>query len=362
MKRIFSLILALMAVQMMWAAQITVTNTSDDAEEEGSLRWAIEQAKLNSPAEITFSFKDKGTKIIQLKDYLLINGASVKIDASGCPDSIIIDGYDTEYGGPISNGIVLTGDNNFLELSNITFRNIGNCIYSATSGENIIINNCELTTVYANGNLQSDYSSFYRLIISNGEYLFNHSTFSKEFRVQSGNVSVNDCVFSCRVDFENKDVANVKISKCVFSGGDSYVNPSSIIKVADNKCESIVVSKSLFTGREGSGIISSPKHSYLIYYSNALSELYPAPIIDTAYVKNGEIIVNGHLKNSKTATIELFYSTTLTSRSVENYLSNYKTTNGKFEFKIPVPTDVPMIRLSASATYDSYTSDFSSYI
>ena len=356
------MILALMAVQMMWAAQITVTNTSDDVEEEGSLRWAIEQAKLNSPAEITFSFKDKGTKIIQLKDYLLINGASVKIDASGCPDSIIIDGYDTEYGGPISNGIVLTGDNNFLELSNITFRNIGNCIYSATSGENMIINNCELTTVYANGNLQSDNSSFYRLIISYGEYSFNRSTFSKEFRILSGNVSVNDCVFSCRVDFENKDVANVKISKCVFSGGDSYVNPSSIIKVADNKCESIVVSKSLFTGREGSGIISSPKHSYLIYYSNALSELYPAPIIDTAYVKNGEIIVNGHLKNSKTATIELFYSTTLTSRSVENYLSNYKTTNGKFEFKIPVPTDVPMIRLSASATYDSYTSDFSSYI
>ena len=93
MKRIFSLILALMAVQMMWAAQITVTNTSDDAEEKGSLRWAC--ATATAEDTIVFKFSTKGDKTIHISSYLTTKAS---IDGSTWADSIIIDGYDEENG------------------------------------------------------------------------------------------------------------------------------------------------------------------------------------------------------------------------------------------------------------------------
>ena len=96
MKRIFSLILALMAVQMMWAAKITVTNTSDDVDEEGSLRWACSQASSNPSVEITFDIEGNGNKVIKLTSQIQIQG-NVTIDASSSKDSIIIDANDMEY-------------------------------------------------------------------------------------------------------------------------------------------------------------------------------------------------------------------------------------------------------------------------
>ena len=44
MKRVFSLVLALFAAQMMFAGKFIVTNTSDDVKEKGSLRWACKTA------------------------------------------------------------------------------------------------------------------------------------------------------------------------------------------------------------------------------------------------------------------------------------------------------------------------------
>ena len=82
-----------MAVQMMWAAQITVTNTSDDVEEDGSLRWACKTATANDT--IVFKFSTKGDKTIHISSYLTTNAS---IDGSTWADSIIIDGYDEENG------------------------------------------------------------------------------------------------------------------------------------------------------------------------------------------------------------------------------------------------------------------------
>ena len=87
MKRIFSFILALMAVQMMWAAPITVTNTSDDVEEEGSLRWAC--ATATAEDTIVFKFSTKGDKTIHISSYLTTEAS---IDGSTWADSIIIEG------------------------------------------------------------------------------------------------------------------------------------------------------------------------------------------------------------------------------------------------------------------------------
>ncbi len=87
MKRIFSLILVLMAVQMMFAAKVTVTNTSDDVDEKGSLRWACETATSNDT--IVFKFSTKGDKTIHISSYLTTNAS---IDGSTWADSIIIEG------------------------------------------------------------------------------------------------------------------------------------------------------------------------------------------------------------------------------------------------------------------------------
>ncbi|MBR6110463.1 MAG: right-handed parallel beta-helix repeat-containing protein [Paludibacteraceae bacterium] len=87
MKRIFSLILALMAVQMMWAAKIPVTNTSDDEDEEGSLRWACKNATAEDT--IVFKFSTKGDKTIHISSPL---STTASIDGSTWADSIIIEG------------------------------------------------------------------------------------------------------------------------------------------------------------------------------------------------------------------------------------------------------------------------------
>ncbi len=123
MKRIFSLILALMAVQMMWAAQFTVTNTSDDAEEKGSLRWAC--ATATAEDTIVFKFSTKGDKTIHISSYLTTKAS---IDGSTWADSIIIDGYD-EKNGTKGNFSGLTGNGPFVK--NIIVQNCYDAIWSS---------------------------------------------------------------------------------------------------------------------------------------------------------------------------------------------------------------------------------------
>ena len=110
MKRIFSLILALMAVQMMWAAKITVTNTSDDVEEEGSLRWACKTATANDT--IVFKFSTKGDKTIHISSSL---STKASIDGSTWADSIIIDGYDEEKETYVNYGVDINSRDVFVK-------------------------------------------------------------------------------------------------------------------------------------------------------------------------------------------------------------------------------------------------------
>jgi len=95
MKRIFSLVVALVAMQAMFAAvkEITVTSVEDDYENpaKGTLRWACAQASATTSVEITFDISGSGSKVIQLSDQITISG-DVTIDASSSADSIIIDG------------------------------------------------------------------------------------------------------------------------------------------------------------------------------------------------------------------------------------------------------------------------------
>ncbi|MDD5995672.1 MAG: right-handed parallel beta-helix repeat-containing protein [Bacteroidales bacterium] len=136
MKRIFSLILALMAVQMMWAAQITVTNTSDDVEEEGSLRWAC--ATATAEDTIVFKFSTKGDKTIHISSSL---STKASIDGSTWADSIIIDGYDEENGTK-GNFSGLSGTGPFVK--NIIVQNCydGICTSPNTIVEHCIVRNC----------------------------------------------------------------------------------------------------------------------------------------------------------------------------------------------------------------------------
>ena len=93
MKRVFSFVLALLAVQMMFAAKVAVTNTSDDVGEEGSLRWACKNA--TSKDTIVFKFDKDGYKTIHISSSL---STVASIDGSTWNDQIIIDGYDEENG------------------------------------------------------------------------------------------------------------------------------------------------------------------------------------------------------------------------------------------------------------------------
>lgn len=132
MKRIFSLILALMAVQMMWAAKIPVTNTSDDEDEEGSLRWACKNATAEDT--IVFKFSTKGDKTIHISSPL---STTASIDGSTWADSIIIEGTNKKAN---SNDDGFQGVGAFVK--NIIVQNCYAGFHVLTRTHEILFDNC----------------------------------------------------------------------------------------------------------------------------------------------------------------------------------------------------------------------------
>ena len=103
MKRIFSLILAFMAVQLMFA-QINVfkvTNTDDTG--EGSLRAAVEavneQKESSDSSRIVFDFSTNVEHVISLESLIQLSGSRVAIDASDCKGTVVLDGVDKSFAG-----------------------------------------------------------------------------------------------------------------------------------------------------------------------------------------------------------------------------------------------------------------------
>lgn len=160
MKRIFSLILAFVAVQFVFAQtsvkELVVTNVSDDSENpaSGSLRWACNQATATTPVKITFKISGSGNKVIELTNRINITGA-VTIDASSSADSIIIDGSNCSS----SYCFYLTNDESSADFSlkGVAIKNISTCVgtYIYTSYDNTVkatIESCDLYgVIYASG-------------------------------------------------------------------------------------------------------------------------------------------------------------------------------------------------------------------
>lgn len=76
-----------------------VTNTYDEG--EGSLRYAVEYAKLSDADtfRIKFAFKEKGPHVININNYIFIKRDNLIIDGSDVSDSIIVDGGGNDYPG-----------------------------------------------------------------------------------------------------------------------------------------------------------------------------------------------------------------------------------------------------------------------
>ena len=138
MKRIFSLVVALIATQLMFAAKIQVTNTSGDPTVEGSLPWACENG--TSSDTIVFKFSTNGKKVINISNYL---SPTASIDGSTYSDSIIIDGSLAD-GEHVSQGLSRTG----AFVKNIVVQNFVTGI--RTSNKSQIIN-CVIRNNTTNG-------------------------------------------------------------------------------------------------------------------------------------------------------------------------------------------------------------------
>lgn len=124
-----------MAMQMAFAAKITVTNTSDDEKEEGSLRWAC--AKGTAKDTIVFGFNDKAVdnkRVINISRFL---ETSASIDGSTCPDSIIINGP-SKSNSSSNDGFELSGS----FMKNIVVQNCAMGFHVTSSSSTIVFDNC----------------------------------------------------------------------------------------------------------------------------------------------------------------------------------------------------------------------------
>ncbi|MBO7628269.1 MAG: right-handed parallel beta-helix repeat-containing protein, partial [Paludibacteraceae bacterium] len=330
MKRIFSLILALMAVQMMWAAPYTVTNTSDDVEKEGSLRWACNQASSNKSVEITFDIEGDGNKVIKLTNQIQIQG-NVTIDASSSKDSIIIDANDMEFSDYC---FYLNNDKTTkLSLKGLVLKNKKtSAIYSYTYNDSentldVLIDSCFLyssITTYG-GNFVIKKSSVFSNVIAS------YST--------STSLEIVDCEF---VDCQH--------AYCCLLSAD----------IAKFICSRTTFNRKIVDG-------SNPIH----YNSQSI---YSAPVIDTAYVKNGMLFVKGHVASEEIVDIELFSACgSYDPKSSHNrydctkYIGATKTNSkGIFSCELTLPEKGVKTKqhfvLSATATYSkAHTSSFAFY-
>ena len=324
------MILALMAVQMMWAAPYTVTNTSDDVEKEGSLRWACNQASSNKSVEITFDIEGDGNKVIKLTNQIQIQG-TVTIDARSSKDSIIIDANDMEFSDYC---FYLNNDKTTkLSLKGLVLKNKKtSAIYSYTYNDSentldVLIDSCFLyssITTYG-GNFVIKKSSVFSNVIAS------YST--------STSLEIVDCEF---VDCQH--------AYCCLLSAD----------IAKFICSRTTFNRKIVDG-------SNPIH----YNSQSI---YSAPVIDTAYVKNGMLFVKGHVASEEIVDIELFSACgSYDPKSSHNrydctkYIGATKTNSkGIFSCELTLPEKGVKTKqhfvLSATATYSkAHTSSFAFY-
>lgn len=221
MKRIFSLIAVLMMAQMIFGAKVQVTNTSDDASEVGSLRWACETATAEDT--IVFKFNKSGDKVIHI-NYGLTTEACV--DGSTWADSIIIDGYNEEKDTYVFTALKTSG----AFVKNIIVQNsdYGFSFQTASKVYDCIARNCKTYGFYCIKSV-----SFIRCkALNNGRYGFENYAEASSFEgcdaigngfYGVGNASrvINSNILNNRIGLVVHDVTVSSIEGCVISGNDS---------------------------------------------------------------------------------------------------------------------------------------------
>ncbi len=196
MKRIFSLILVLMAVQMMSFAtvesfKVTTTNVSG----AGSITKVIESALQSTAdtARIIFDFGTSGTKVIKLDETIDIpesKSGVLLIDGSSSLDTVIFDGTDKTFTGfYLKSGHVVA-------FKNVNFRNFGKALENYTSRLNIY--DCEFTE-----NKVGVYLGYYSNEIDGCVFGSNE----KGLHIESNAAKITNCKFGLSKD-EQKTMKN----------------------------------------------------------------------------------------------------------------------------------------------------------
>ncbi len=221
MKRIFSLIAVLMMAQMIFGAKVQVTNTSDDASEVGSLRWACETATAEDT--IVFEFAKSGDKVIRIGSGLETEAC---VDGSTWADSIIIDGYNEEKDTYVFTALKTSG----AFVKNIIVQNsdYGFSFQTASKVYDCIARNCKTYGFYCIESV-----SFIRCkALNNGRYGFENYAGASSFEgcdaigngfYGVGNASrvINSNILNNRIGLVVHDVTVSSIEGCVISGNDS---------------------------------------------------------------------------------------------------------------------------------------------
>ena len=307
MKRIFSFILALMAVQMMWAAQITVTNTSDDVEEEGSLRWAC--ATATAEDTIVFKFRKKIGNVIHIKSSL---STVASIDGSTWADSIIIDGYDEEKGTKANFG-GLSGTGPFVK--NII---VQNCYNGITPSSGSILYNCIARNCTTDGFYSTKTQTTYIRCKS-----LNNGGNGIQFTDQGTKGFVEDCDITGNGNIGLWGARSVKNSRiCDNKKYGICIKYSSEIASEISDC--------IISGNDSIGILL--EHSVNLISNNIIGlnsdQVTPNPNGYGIYVYNGRI---DSVKNNIISGNRLDGVIDMAGRSgIENFVGNYVGTNSSF--------------------------------
>ena len=181
MKRIFSLVVALMAMQFaVYATVETFKVTTTSLTGAGSLTTALESAKASEAdtAKIVFEFSTQGEKVIQLESAVTSLTSKVLIvDASTSKNPIVLDGGDKSFNGfQISNATTLKG---------LTLSNFDNAAY-VTNGTKINFYDCD----FVNNNI-GIYTNAFINDVANCVFGKNKTGFWVESQV----TNVKNCVF-----------------------------------------------------------------------------------------------------------------------------------------------------------------------
>ena len=181
MKRIFSLVVALMAMQFaVYATVETFKVTTTSLTGAGSLTTALESAKASEAdtAKIVFEFTTQGEKVIQLESAVTsLTNKVLIVDASTSKNPVVLDGGDKSFNGfQISNATTLKG---------LTLSNFDNAAY-VTNGTKINFYDCD----FVNNNI-GIYTKGYINDVVNCVFGKNKTGFWVESQV----TNVKNCVF-----------------------------------------------------------------------------------------------------------------------------------------------------------------------